>query len=400
MITRNKKQIVAIAIAGFLSYLLFGLFDSMKGPALPALLKDIGFNYSLGGTIIMGQYAGYFVAMLCTGIITDYLGKKITLFIAGVCMIFGVVGYSFSSQLVFLFSFILFIGFGLGSLELCGCNIIAEVYQEKKGRYLNIAAAIAGIGAIITPAAAGYLLDQGTSWRMVYRYGLVAAVPIVFYFFIIKYPYDSREKSGPAKEKDTSVGKTLYSKKLILMYIVNFSYMAAEIGIATWMADFYINAKHFSVLQASAYLSLFFISMTLGRLLGSLFVDKIGHMKSILFAATLAGIFILGGVFAPGSLSLLLAFSGFFYSILFPTAAAVVSEIAPQHSARALGIHFAFGGVGGMVGPWLVGIANDLFGIELGMALNGLFFAGIIIPILVLFHNANIERMECTNQDS
>lgn len=384
MSNRNKIQLIIVTSACFLSYLLFGLFDSMKGPTLPAILDDVGFSYSVGGTIIMGQYGGYFAATILAGIMTDYWGPKITLIVAGICLVSGVIGYSLSSQMLFLLVFIFFIGFGLGALELCGCNIIADIYQEKKARYLNILTAIAGFGAIMSPLGAGYLLDQGFSWRMVYRFGLLVAIPIIVFFFIIKYPFYARPKSPMENSQKAVSSKVWYRKELLLMYILNFSYMAAEIGIATWMTDFYRNVKHLSMVQSSAYLSLFFVCITLGRILGSLFVDKIGHAKSVLTASFCAVVCILLGVMGPGKLCILLSFTGFFYSIIFPTGSAMVSEISPHNTGRVLGIHFACGGLGGMVGPWLLGIANDVIGLQWGMALNALFFVGIIIPVMML----------------
>jgi len=144
MYTITKRQLMILTLGGFLSYLLFGIFDSMRGTTLSPLLSDLHFNYASGGTIVMGQYAGYFAATLLAGILADRTGPKFTLVLAAASLLFGVVGYSASSGMFPLIAFIFFIGIGLGSLELGGCNIITALYQEKKGRYLNILAAIAG----------------------------------------------------------------------------------------------------------------------------------------------------------------------------------------------------------------------------------------------------------------
>ncbi len=63
-----------IMIGSMLGYLLFGLFDSLKGSTLSSLLEEMNFNYSLGGTIVMGQYAGYFAATLFVGMLADRYG--------------------------------------------------------------------------------------------------------------------------------------------------------------------------------------------------------------------------------------------------------------------------------------------------------------------------------------
>ena len=121
----TRRQLIILTLGGFLSYLLFGMFDSMRGATLSVLLTDLDLSYTAGGSVVMGQYAGYFAATLLVGILADRTGPKFTLVLAACSLIFGVAGYAASSGLLALIAFIFFIGIGLGSLELGGCNIIA-----------------------------------------------------------------------------------------------------------------------------------------------------------------------------------------------------------------------------------------------------------------------------------
>ena len=238
---------------------------------------------------------------------------------------------------------------------------------------------------------AGLFLDQGVSWRLIYRSGLLIAVPAAVYFVLLRWPAsfrhagNAKETSAPSpgsfRESATSARHPRRARSLAVlsMNLSNFAYMAAEIGTATWLVDFYCHVKHFSILEASTGLSLFYIGITLGRLCGSLFVDRAGHVRSILAASLLAAICILGGIVGPESLALLTSASGFCYSIIFPTSTAVISEISSGHTGRTLGIFLAFGGLGGMFGPWIVGIVNDLAGLETGLAFNCLFCGAVFL---------------------
>ena len=238
---------------------------------------------------------------------------------------------------------------------------------------------------------AGLFLDQGVSWRLIYRSGLLIAVPAAVYFVLLRWPAsfrhagNAKETSAPSpgsfREGATSARHPRRARSLAVlsMNLSNFAYIAAEIGTATWLVDFYCHVKHFSILEASTGLSLFYIGITLGRLCGSLFVDRAGHVRSILAASLLAAICILGGIAGPESLALLTSASGFCYSIIFPTSTAVISEISSGHTGRTLGIFLAFGGLGGMFGPWIVGIVNDLAGLETGLAFNCLFCGAVFL---------------------
>ena len=53
-------------------------------------------------------------------------------------------------------------------------------------------------------------------------------------------------------------------------------------------------------------------------------------------------------------------------SIIFPTVTAAASDLHSENVGSVLGLLFTFAGVGGMLGPWLVGLASDAVGIQLG----------------------------------
>ncbi|HEY6074755.1 MAG TPA: hypothetical protein VIV15_15555, partial [Anaerolineales bacterium] len=76
------------------------------------------------------------------------------------------------------------------------------------------------------------------------------------------------------------------------------------------------------------------------------------------------------GLFGPPALAILLPGAGFFCSIIFPTITAAVSDAHTAGGSTVLGMLFTFAGIGGLVGPWLVGWGSDLFGLEAGFAVN------------------------------
>lgn len=388
MMKAKKNPFIIITIASMLSYLIFGLFDSLKGSTLSYLLEDMDFNYSIGGTIVMGQYAGYFAATFLAGFLTDYYGQKTALIFAGLCMILGVTGYSFSSVMPLLLVFIFFMGMGLGALELVGCNIITECYPDKKGSYLSIITAIAGIGAIVSPVIAGSLLSTGISWRWVFRYGLLIIIPVTIYFFFIRdSSHTMREqmkKQAEKKAETCSIRSSFSQKGIVLMYLVNFFYMAAEMGVATWMVDFYRKEKMFSITDSTRFLSFFYIGITSGRFLGSFFVEKLGRQRSVLAASAAAGACILFGIFGPVQFVGFAALAGLFYSIIFPAGTAILSSLPYGDLARIQGVYFACGGLGGMFGPWIMGIVSDLLGLNWGMSLGCVFCIGIFLPVMLL----------------
>ena len=99
---------------------------------------------------------------------------------------------------------------------------------------------------------------------------------------------------------------------------------------------------------------------------------------------TLFAVFALSARVGRESLGLVTSLAGFFLSIVFPTLTAAVSDLHKDNQASILGLLFTFAGVGGMLGPWLIGLAGDALGLDLGFGINLVYCVLFIAVILVL----------------
>jgi fucose permease len=167
-------------------------------------------------------------------------------------------------------------------------------------------------------------------------------------------------------------------------YLAIAFYVAAEIGMASWLVTFLQEQHHQSVTVSNQSLSLFFAMIMTGRFLGGFVVHRIGYLHSIFFAALGALTFIALGLFGSDKLYFFLPLTGFFLSIIFPTLTAAVTDISKENTNTVLGLLFTFAGLGGLLGPWLVGWGSDLFGLQSGFAINLIFAVLLLVSILVL----------------
>lgn len=366
-ITNRSKLVKLVTYGAFLSFFVFGFVDNLKGPTLSALLDDLNFSYSFGGTIVMSAYLGFLIATLFTGALSDIAGQKAVIFVACACLFVGIIGYSFAGMFLILAVAMFVIGLGLGSLELGGNSIIVDLHHQGKGRYLNLLAFFHGVGSMVAPLYAGLLLTVGISWRNVYQSAILVVLLLFAYFLLVKYPKSDASESNKLDLK--GLGKSAFTGEMILFYAVLAIYVAAEIGIGTWLVEFLQQSKFQSLAMSSFYLSLFFGMVTIGRLAGSFLVERIGYLKSMLYASLAAVVCVAIGTFAPASLAFFLPLTGLFFSIIFPTATAAATDLHKENVGTILGLLFTFAGVGGMFGPWLVGIFSDWVGIQLGFGL-------------------------------
>ncbi len=118
-----------------------------------------------------------------------------------------------------------------------------HILSGKKGRYLNMLSAMSGIAAILSPFLAGRLLHARHSWRFVYYTGLILLIPIALYFISLRAPGrqntdEGNSHSGPLSQIIRRVLSNSFEKDFVLMYLINFMYMAAEMGLTTWLVVF------------------------------------------------------------------------------------------------------------------------------------------------------------------
>jgi MFS transporter, FHS family, glucose/mannose:H+ symporter len=367
---------------GFFSFFVFGFIDNLKGPTLPALLRQMEFSYAQGGGILFGAYLGFVIATLLTGPLADLAGNRAVLILAGALIGAGILGFSLVSSYALLFGMMLIIGLGMGAIEVGGNALIVSIHRNAQGRYLNLLATFHGVGSLLVPLYAAWLLQTGISWRQVYQFTLPLALLLALCFVLTPVPQPQK-----AERDGFDIGvlrRNGFSPNMLWFYAAIALYVSTELGIGAWLVEFLIQSKAFDLSIASLYLSAFFGAIMIGRIVGSLVVERIGYLRSTLLAVTGGLLCLLIAIFGPPSLALFLPISGFFFSIVFPTITAAVSALHPKNTGTVLGLLFAAGGIGGALGPWAIGVASDFVGIELGFGLTALFCAGIIVTLLVL----------------
>ena len=387
-IATPMRTIRLITYGAFFAFFLFGFIDNIKGPTLPALLSDLNFSYAQGGTIVFGAYIGFLVATLLTGPLSDIAGKKAVILVCCLSFFIGISAYAGFHAFWPLTLAMSAIGFGLGSVEVGANLMIVDLYHQEKGRYLNLLAFFHGVGSMVAPLYAGRLLATGVSWRQVYQFSLPLVIALFLYFLFVKYP---RIRSSESTSLDLKkIGKSVFTGEMLLFYIAIALYVGAEIGIGAWVVEFLQKAKSQSVMRSSLYLSLFFGGITLGRFVGSFLVGKISYLK-ILFLTSLASSICLAiGTFGPPAMAFFIPLAGLFFAIVFPTTTAAVSELHKENVGTILGILFAFAGIGGALGPWLVGVMTDVSGLYVGFGMNALFC--IIMSLVFLLLLKHVQK--------
>lgn len=376
--------------------MLYGLAVTVIGPCNSRIAAEFGAGERTMGLLISTLFAGFIPSSVFAGYMVDRIGlKPVTL--CGVALLgAGMAGFGAAPGLPALFAMMLLTGIGCGAVESAVNSLVGSLHPGTRVYSLNMLHVWFGIGALAWPLAAGYLLEGGASWRALYMgIGGVSLVSAVV-FSVQAFP-----KAAFGKPMNVAEALSLLrSREALLLGMVTALYVAGEMGINSWIVRYFDEellkgaplAEALGLragaawLTTSAALSLYWLTLTVGRVGATYAAGKIPGYKMLRIVTALSAVFTIA-VFSTRSVALaavFLALTGLSYSGIFPTAIAVGCNRFPERVGMASGLIIWFSAVGNVVFNTAIGGIAERF---------GSIRAGMIFASLMLFGMAACARL-------
>ncbi|MDE4542757.1 MFS transporter [Thermoanaerobacterium sp. R66] len=370
---------IFIVVLNYLLMLLIGLVDNIKGPVLSPIKSFYNVDYTYIGLLLFIGSLGFIIASFVGGMIVNRYGSKMALSLGLVFIIIGILGY-FASPIFFVFLIFFFcMNFGIGMLEI-GINATAAVaFLVNQAIMMNLLHFFYGLGATISPNAAGRLVALKYSWQSIYLFGGIIAFLMLIVVLFTRFP-GTVKYVGSGKVKYLDV---LKDRHVILFSVMLGFYIASEVGIGNWAVTYLKGSYGMNSVKSSMYLSLFFAAFTIGRLLGGFVVEKIGYIKSIFIFASLAASFVTLSMVSQ-DLSILLSMAGLFYSIIYPTTMALAMKSFKENTGVVISVIVTVSSSINMVANFIIGKLSDLFGVFVGFSFIVVFMVLVIVMLNVL----------------
>jgi fucose permease len=263
----------------------------------------------------------------------------------------------------------LLVGIGAGGMD-TGFN--AAVALRQDGRLMGLLHAGYGVGAAIGPLVVGAFLATGHGWRPAYACFAVASLLLV----VVLAGRSLGE--APPQEATGSI------RGMVLPCLAFFVYVSLEVTVGQWAFTSLTEHRGLSDLVASAFVALYWVGLTAGRLWLGLRGHRIA-VDRVLFGAVVGAIAAalvlwLGGPIAP----LGLVVAGLALSVVFPLLMLVTPlRVGAERAAAAVGWQTAAASVGAAAGPALAGVILEAAGIEWYGPI-ALAMAGTLAVILVV----------------
>ncbi len=388
----NTQKRLGLWFAGtgaifFTRALLFSTFVS-RGPEVQSALQ---LNTAQMGLLSMLYPAGGLAGILFAGLLVKRFGTRtvntMTYVVAGAG--FVALGPAVVSGNLFLASTALFlVGLPMAISDFVG-NIEGTAVDRASKRSLFPAIhGLFGVGMLTGATLASWLIanniDLATSFILV---GTVAAVVSVAAGFTFQAEAGKRiTSSGNQGAKKNSL-KVWTEKRSLLIAVIGFSFILAEGAAGVWV-PIALTQTGFSGSEAAFAFGVFWIVITIGRLIGGSIVDFLGRRMVVLLSAliTSSGILVFMAVEIVALPYLGLVLWGIGMAIGFPMAIASMSdepEMAPARINMIISVVYisgitvgpALGAVGQVAGLYVA------FGIPLVMMILSAVLSGATRPL-------------------
>lgn len=372
--------------------LLFTLFTTALGMMInifhtvaDRMALSLGRQAADAGMLISIYALGSLTSVVLSSSLADRVGKRRVIATATVVMTAGFAMLYLSHRFWPLALGLFLFGVGFGPAEGMSSAVLSDENPLTSAKWVNLAHAGFGLGAILGPMLAVASLSLSGSHHQIFL--LCAAVALVFLALImpgaLKKPVLSPDLS--AQGSPLQMFSVLKSRRFVYLSLMMFLYLGYESVASAYSKQLFLQQGHSEAL-AAGMISLFWGSMIVGRLLGAAFQGR--ELLSIrgFGAIAFAGILLLN--FAPSLPLRILAVAmyGFGCGPTWPMLVVLATRMYPGRSGAAMGMMMISTMAGLTVFPFLIGtLPNNL-------TVTFLSAAGLVALLVLLSVMAGREK--------
>lgn len=379
-----KHKILLIVI--YLSFISLGLPDSLLGSAWPIIHKEFSVPLSYAGIITTIISGGTIISSLYSNRIIIKLGTGLTTAISISFTAVALLGFAISRNFWILCFLAIPYGLGAGAVDAALNNYVALHYASHHMSWLH---AFWGLGVTISPCIMSYTLRKNLGWHSGYK--TVSLIQIVLAVIIfISLPIWKKtifKQNNDLNPKALSLKQIIKLKGASNILIAFFCYCAVESTAGLWATSYMVNHRGINPTTAARFTALFYIGITVGRVLNGFITEKIGDKRMIRIGIIiiLLGIVLIALPFYFASLVGLMVM-GIGAAPIYPCIIhSTPKNFGEENSQALVGVQMASAYTGSTLIPPIFGLIAQY--IDIGF--YPLFLISFTIVMLVMTENLN-----------
>ncbi len=384
------RKKAAVFISFMIIMIVMGASDSLRGIFAVMFREHFELSAFQISLIITVSYLGNLIFLFWGGAFVDRYHKKKALLAIVSIWLCGAALFIFTDDYVLL---LLGMFFCMGSSTLINTTInilVPAVFAASPGMIVNILFFVQGIGTSTSQNLGGKLTGNYSSWQGINLFLAVLAVAGAVFLLTADIPEVRQKDRKTVSYKRILKAPIFWSLTLIFGF-----YFIAEHGILNWLLLYGINELELSSGQASAYLSLFFGGITLGRLLFAPVVQKLGVKKSITLFGGVGTVGYITGILSGKAGIMLLSLSGLGISILYPTLVLMIRLFYEEDRiATATGALISLATIFDIVFNMAFGKLVDSYGLRISIMILPFSMAAFYISYLIFVGSRKKESVQ------
>lgn len=362
------------------TFFVSGAASQSLGALLPMMRESYGFSYDLQGLLLSCQSVGNLVAVLLTGFLPAYLGRRKTILSTAGWMAVGYLIFTFGTGApALLLTACAMMGVARGSNANFSNTMVSTLPAEKSARGFNLLHGAFAVGALLSPLLLVLCSSHRGGWRLMT--GILLAMSLCQFGVYAKMELPTEGTTREKKGLDLSFLKI---KQFWLGTAILFFYMSTEYAITGWLVTYFLDVGILPAELAQMTNSLLWLVIFAGRMVGAAITGKVSRDSLLVADGVGFFLFFLLMFFSrtPWVVVLALAGAGFFMATIYPTAFAFGSEYI-RGNDLGNSVMILTGSAGGILTPSLVGFVAEKTGkIQSGMAVVAVYTALLLGCIL------------------
>lgn len=370
-----------ILIIVYLSFISLGLPDSLLGSAWPAMYGGLGVSISSISWISVITTGGTVISSLLSGTMIKRFGTAKVTLVSILLTAIALLGFAFSGSFLGLCILAIPLGLGAGSVDAALNNFVALYFKASHMSWLH---SFWGLGATMGPLILSFFIARG-SWENGYlAIGILQLILVVFITTSLpKWNQVENKDSNDASEAEVafqSKKSVLKKSGVKLSVLAFFLYSAIETTTGLWSSTYLVEYKSLAPEVAARWTSLFFLGITIGRLVSGFLTYKMSNKSLIRVGQAICAF---GGIlllmpFSDGFSMAGLLFIGLGCAPIYPSMIHdTPSRFGRGASQSVMGLQVAFAYIGSSIMPLI-------FSGLVSFSTIGLFPVYILLSVAVM----------------
>ncbi len=368
---RSSPRLLVALILGFVGFVTsFGAH--IVAVNLPFYADSVGVGVAVIGVLIAAYDLAEIVAKPVFGSIADRQGMKRT-------MLGGIAVFTLASlaylvvppQLLIAIRF--FQGLGAAALSAVSLALVGAYFTRDRGRAYGVYNAIKGAGYVVSPLIGGAIVLQANFAAIFPATAAVGVVAFLLAAALPQPPSDADEAFHDDDDLSWSSFLAVFREPVLLPWYMVIVANMFLVGILFGFLPVRIHELRLDPAASGLFLSLVAASYVIVQPVAGALADRVATVVTVRIGLLLAASSIVLAPFVDGpALGTVSVLAGIGVGTVSTNTDTLVSRLARKGRLGAtMGAAGSFKELGDMIGPVLIGLLSQVFGLSIGFVVCG-----------------------------